>query len=217
MKKLILIGCLTAPFAANAGIPTIDVAAIARMVTEGAVRANEFKENILEARNRLNQLKNTGDHYKDMVDGHFDVEKLLNDPNLNKFMALDDWKKIYEGVEDIAELREEFYLFSDDPKKQKIYDDKLRQYSVQKRFYNASVARNKKMTDLLNEFATATTPAKKEDIANSLRFEQTQVQNDAQMMASMNNLMEQQRIFEVEAASEEKMRKWNNEGFPRSK
>ncbi|MCT7947686.1 type IV secretion system protein [Shewanella septentrionalis] len=216
MKKILLIGCLTAPFAANAGIPVIDIGSLTQMITEGAIRANEFKENILEARNRLNQMKQQGTHYKDMVDGHFDVEKVLNDPNANKFMALSDWKKIYDDVEDIAELREEFYLFSDDPKKQKIYDDKLRQYSAQKRFYNSSVARNKKMTDLLNEFATATTPAKKEDIANSLRFEQTQLQNDAQMMASLNSLMEQQRRFEVAAAAEEKMRKWNNEGFPRS-
>lgn len=217
MKKIVLICCLSAPFCANAGIPVLDIGSLTQMITEGATRANEFKQNILEARNRLNEMKQQSDHYKNMVDGHFDVEKLLNDPTANKFMALDDWKKIHDSVEDIVELREEFYLFSDDPKKQKIYDAKLRQYSAQQKFYNSSVARNKKMKNLLDEFATATTPAKKEDIANTLRFEQTQMQNDVQMMASLNSLMEQQRRFEMDVSAEEKMRKWSNEGFPRSK
>ncbi len=169
------------------------------MITDGLARAKEFKQNMDEARNRLNEMKSSADHYKKMVDGHFNFEDVLNDPYANQFMALDDWKQIYNDSAGLAELRQEFGMYSDDPVVQRQYDNKLRQYNAQTKFYKASVERNKKMQSLLGQFSTATTPAAKEDIANAIRFEQTQVQNDAQMMATMNTLMEKQRVLEHEA------------------
>ncbi|WP_223823898.1 type IV secretion system protein [Candidatus Enterovibrio escicola] len=151
-----------------------------------------------------------------MVDGHFNFEDLLNDPYANQFIALDDWKQIYNNSTELAELRQEFSMYSDDPLVQRRYDNELRQYNVQTKFYNASVERNKKMQLVLKKFSTATTPAAKEDIANAIRFEQTQIQNDAQMMSSLNTLIETQRILEAGKRSDEKVKLMFGDGFPRT-
>lgn len=217
MKKILLVFCLMLPQVVTAaGIPVVDVAGLTQMITDGLTRAKEFKQNMDEARNRLNEMKATSDHYKKMVDGHFNFEDILNDPYANQFMALEDWKQIYNDATGLAELRHEFGMFSDDPVVQRQYDNKLRQYNAQTKFYKASVERNKKMQSLLSQFSTATTPAAKEDIANAIRFEQTQVQNDAQMMATMNTLMEKQRILEHEAKADEDIKIMLGEGFPRT-
>ena len=200
--------------AISAGIPTIDVAAIAQTVTEGIARAKEFEQTITSARDRLNQLKAQARHYEDMVEGHYNFKDILNDPNLNQFMAMDDWKQIYNDVEDLDELREEFELYSDDPIVQRRYDNQLRQYSTNKKYYEATVRRNKNMQNLLDQFSTASTPAEKEDIANTISYEQTQIQNDAQMMATMNTLMEKQYLLEHEQKATEDINLMLGDGYP---
>ncbi|OED65897.1 conjugal transfer protein TrbJ [Vibrio tasmaniensis ZS-17] len=217
MKKWLLTICLVFPFGVTAsGIPVVDIAGLTQMITDGLTRAQEFKQNMDEARNRLNEMQSTADHYKKMVDGHFNFEDVLNDPYANDFMALDDWKQIYNDSTGLAELRQEFGMYSDDPVVQRQYDNKLRQYNAQTKFYKASVERNKKMQSLLGQFSTATTPAAKEDIANAIRFEQTQVQNDAQMMAAMNSLMAKQRVMEADSAARASTKLLLNEGIPRT-
>ncbi|WP_394142880.1 type IV secretion system protein [Vibrio chagasii] len=217
MKKWLLTICLVFPFGVTAsGIPVVDIAGLTQMITDGLARAQEFKQNMEEARNRLSEMQSTADHYKKMVDGHFNFEDVLNDPYANDFMALDDWKQIYNDSTGLAELRQEFGMYSDDPVVQRQYDNKLRQYNAQTKFYKASVERNKKMQSLLGQFSTATTPAAKEDIANAIRFEQTQVQNDAQMMAAMNSLMAKQRVMEADSAARASTKLLLNEGIPRT-
>ncbi|MGF1872005.1 type IV secretion system protein [Photobacterium indicum] len=200
---------------ANALIPVTDVASIARITAEGAARAQEFKKTIDNARDQFYEMKAQGDYYSDMVDGHFNFEDVLNDPNANAFMALDDWKAIYHDIEDIAELREEFDLFSDNPAVQRRYDRKLRQYKMQSQFYDSTVKRNNHMQDLLKQFNTASTPAAKADLANSINYEQVQLQNDNNMMASMDAMMEKQQRMEEEAAVRENTRALLHEGIPR--
>ena len=217
MKKIILIGLLVFPLSVSAsGIPVVDVAGLLQMVTDGIARAQEFKQNMDEARNRLGEMKSTADHYKNMVDGHYNFEDILNDPYANQFMALDDWKQVYNDSSGLAELRQEFDMFSDDPQVQRRYDNRLRMYNAQNKYYEGTVKRNNNMQSLLEQFSTATTPAAKEDIANAIRFEQTQVQNDAQIMASLNDLMERQQRLEHDAKEKEDVRIMFNEGFPRS-
>ena len=217
MKKYLLVMLLALPLSVSAtGIPVVDIAGLLQMVTDGLTRAQEFKQNIDEARNRLGEMKLTADHYKKMVDGHYNFEDILNDPYANQFMALDDWKEVYNDSTGLAELRQEFDMFSDDPNVQRRYDNKLRMYNAQTKYYKATVKRSNNMQSLLEQFSTATTPAAKEDIANSIRFEQTQVQNDTQMMASLNDLMEKQQHLEMESRAEERIRARFNEGIPRS-
>jgi len=214
-NKLLLALALGLPLSVSAtGIPTVDVAAIAEMVANEAENATRFIEDMEEARNRLQEMKEQGEHYKKMVDGHWDYEKILNDPTLNDFFANEEWKDIYDNVTNLDQLRDEFGMYSDDPEVQESYDKELQAYAAREEFYNTAVERNKRMTELLNEFENAATPAQKEDIGNSIRFEQTQIENDAKMMASLNQLMEDQRRLEHSAKEREKFELLYGEGLP---
>ncbi len=218
MKKLALIVALSLPISTGfaSGIPVVDVAAMTQMVLDATNRAVEFKETIVEARNRLNELRSQGEHYKRMVDGHYDFEDVLNDPYLNDVFAMEDWKQIYENVEDIADLRREFNMYSDDPIMQRRYDNRLRQYRMQTMFYDNSVNRNKRMMELLDQFKSASNPAAKADLANAISYEKMQLENDKQMQASLTTMMERQRVLEADTRSRENIRLLFNEGIPRS-
>jgi type IV secretion system protein VirB5 len=192
------------------GIPTIDVSGIAQMVVNNSARAKEFSESLAEAQKRLQQLKAAADHYKAMVEGHYSFEDILNSPTVNSDFALDNWKDIYSDTSEIEDLREEFNMYSDDPENQKKLDQALMNFKAQRGYYNGAVARNTRMQALLSDFASVTTPAQKSDIANAINFEQLQIQNDTQMMNTMNQLMEQQVTLEVDQSARDSMKKsWN--------
>ncbi len=214
-NKLLLALVLGLPLSVSAtGIPTIDVAAIAQMIADGLEDAARFTQDMEEARNRLQEMKEQGEHYKNMVEGHWDYEKILNDPSLNDFFANEEWKDIYNNIDNIDELRDEFGMRSSNPEVQKGYDKELQAYAAKEAFYNTAVGRNKRMATLLNEFGSAATPAQKEDIANSIRFEQTQIENDSKIMASLSQLMEDQRRLEHEQKARADFARLYSEGFP---
>ncbi|WP_434529569.1 type IV secretion system protein [Vibrio sp. K4] len=183
---------------AYAGIPVIDVAGITQMITDSTARAHEFTQSITEARNRLNQMKNQAEHYKSMVEGHYSFEDILTDPNLNDIIDLSDYSDLYDAVDDISDLRDEFGLKSDDPLVQRRYDMQLKQFRFQEMLYERSAKRSERMSRLLGQFETATTPAAKEDLGNSINFEQIQMQNDQQMMVAMSDMLERQKQLETE-------------------
>ncbi|MCY9876979.1 conjugal transfer protein TrbJ [Vibrio natriegens] len=181
-----------------AGIPVVDVAGITQMVVDSAQRTQEFTQSINEARNRLNQLKNQAEHYKSMVEGHYGFEEILSDPNLNDAIDLSTYSDLYDAIDDISDLRSELELYSDDPVIQRRYDMQLKQFRFQEMLYKRSTERNERMSRLLSQFGTATTPAAKEDLANSINFETMQMQNEQRMMDSMSDMLERQRLLENE-------------------
>ncbi len=197
------------------GIPVVDVASIAQFALEATTRAAEFAESIAEARKRLEELRSQGSHYKSMVEGHTSFEELLYDPTLNAAYSLKDWRTVYENIDDIADLRREFNLYSDDPMVQRSYDRKIKEYKMQTLFYDNSVRRNQNLTRLMGQYQAATTPATKADLGNAILFEQTQIQNDARMQQTLQTVMSQQRIHEAEAITRENHRLLMNEGIPR--
>jgi type IV secretion system protein VirB5 len=220
MKKLLIVILFSIPLLFNqqvkaTGIPVVDIAGILQMVVDGFARAKEFSQQIGEAKARLNEMKDSADHYKDMVDGHFDFEALLNDPTLNKHLALDDWKDIYNDTSDLANLRGEFGMYSDDPAVQAKYDRELKQYSAQSRFYDISTNRNKNLQNLLTQFQTAINPAAKADLANSISYESAQIKNDAQMMESMTLMMQQKQMLESRKSERASRENWMETGIDR--
>ena len=54
------------------------------------------------------------------------------------------------------------------------------------------------MSRLLSQFGSATTPAAKEDLANSINFETMQMQNEQRMMDSMSDMLERRKQLEIE-------------------
>ncbi|RJX65842.1 conjugal transfer protein TrbJ [Vibrio sinensis] len=216
MKKQILILLLGMPLSVQAtGILTFDTANLAQMALEATTRAKEFAQIMAQSHKEFSEMQAQGEHYKEMVDGHFDFEDLLNDPNLNQAFALEDWKKIYDNVEDIADLRYEFNMYSDDPIMQRRYNDQLRMYRTKTTFYENTVKRYERLSELLGQFNTATTPAAKADLANAISYEQTLIQNDQHMHNALNAAMERQQQLEQQARVRENTRMLLNEGIPR--
>lgn len=197
---------LAAPVYAT-GIPTIDIASITQMITDSATRAKEFTQSITEAKNRLNQMKSQAEHYKSMVEGHYGFEDVLTDPNINDVIDLSDYSDLYDAIDDISDLRDEFGLKSDDPLIQRRYDMQLKQLRFQEMLYERSAERNERMSRLLGQFKTATTPSAKEDLGNSINFEKIQMQNDQQMMITMSDMLRKQQEFEVQRQANARMNK----------
>lgn len=198
------------------GIPVVDIVGITQTITEGIARANEFKQTYDAAKKRLKAMKDQRDHYADMVEGHFNFEDIINDPSLNDYMIKDDWKNVYTSDAEIVSLREEFSMTSTDPRIQEVYDNELMDYNIKQKIYESTVERNQRMQSLLNQFSSATTPAAKADIANAINFEQIQIQNDAQMIASLEDLNKKRQRYMKEQRAKETTRIIFNEGFPRS-
>jgi type IV secretion system protein VirB5 len=191
------------------GFPTVDILASIQRGLEYVEQAARFKKEIEAWKNEINEMKRQGDHYKSMVEGHFDFEDILNDPYVSAFMQRENWE---DG--DISEMRNQYGMKSDNPQLQRNYDNILRQQKIQEDMYGVSVKRSERMSGLLNQFDSAETPAAKADIANSLRFEQVQMQNDTQMMEHLIATMERQRLLDKGARMRELQRKLLGDGIP---
>ena len=217
LKRTSLALCIALTLNAStqaSGIPVVDVAGITQMVVDSAQRAQEFTQSINEARNRLNQLKNQADHYKSMVEGHYGFEEILSDPNLNDVIDLSTYNNLYDAIDDISDLRSELELYSDDPVIQRRYDMQLKQFRFQEMLYKRSTERNQRMGRLLSQFGTATTPAAKEDLANSINFETMQMQNEQRMMDSISDMLERQKTLEAQQRSLKLQQQVFGEGIP---
>ncbi|MGR5113053.1 type IV secretion system protein [Vibrio jasicida] len=210
LKRTTLALCIALalnPSTQASGILVFDATSTMQMVIDSAQRAKEFAQSINEARNRLNQLKNQAEHYKSMVEGHYGFEEILSDPNLNDVIDLSAYSDLYDAVDDISDLRSEFGLYSDDPVIQRRYDMQLKQLRFQEMLYERSTERNERMSRLLSQFGSATTPAAKEDLANSINFETMQMQNEQRMMDSMSNMLQQQSQIEIHREAKERINK----------
>ncbi|ANQ23822.1 conjugal transfer protein TrbJ [Vibrio natriegens] len=217
LKRTSLALCIALTLNAStqaSGIPVVDVAGITQMVVDSAQRAQEFTQSINEARNRLNQLKNQAEHYKSMVEGHYGFEEILSDPNLNDVIDLSTYNDLYDAIGDISDLRSELDLYSDDPVIQRRYDMQLKQLRFQEMLYKRSTERNERMSRLLSQFRTATTPAAKEDLANSINFETMQMQNEQRMMESISDMLERQKTLEAQQRSLKLQQQVFGEGIP---
>lgn len=205
-KTALAIALIVSSPSYSAGIPTIDVAAIAQMVKDGVEQVQRFKEQmdavrsqIEEAKNQLNEAKRQGQFYEDMVNNYTDVfENALIIPDASDYLTHGSWDSIYDSQSnDINSLRNKYGLKSDDPKMQAYYDSLLQNHSLQEKQYESSVARQNRLVTLSQLFQSADTPAKKADLANSLEFEKIQLENERALAANMQALMQQQRNLET--------------------
>ncbi|EGU31276.1 conjugal transfer protein TrbJ [Vibrio ichthyoenteri ATCC 700023] len=207
MKKIALaIALVVSTPSYSAGIPTIDVAAIAQMVLDGAEQVKRFKEQmdgvrnqIQEAKNQLLEAERQGQFYEDMVNNHTDIfSNALNKPNSSDYVTHGSWDSIYGSQsDDISSLRNKYGLESDDPKTQQYYDSLLQNHSLQEKQYKSSVERQNRLIQLSGLLQSADTPAKKADLSNSLEFERIQLDNERLLASNMQSLMEQQRDLET--------------------
>ena len=171
MKKLayvVLLASLSGQVMAS-GIPTVDVAAIAKTVEEGLTRAQE-------AANQLNQLKEQyeqqikyAEDQKQRLEGFTDFSSGFD--SASSYMK-DSLSSITDGAKsDLSGLRDKYGLSSSDNTTQARYDGLLQKIKFYDEFNDSMRERANRITSLQNEFSSADTPQKKADLANQLSTE----------------------------------------------
>ena len=171
MKKLayvVLLASLSGQVMAS-GIPTVDVAAIAKTVEEGLTRAQE-------AANQLNQLKEQyeqqikyAEDQKQRLEGFTDFSSGFD--SASSYMK-DSLSSITDDAKsDLSGLRDKYGLSSSDSTAQARYDGLLQKIKIYDDFNDSLRDRANRITSLQNDFSSADTPQKKADLANQLSTE----------------------------------------------
>ncbi|OEF63568.1 hypothetical protein OAA_13870 [Vibrio cyclitrophicus 1F175] len=232
MKKLLLGVLLAAPLTSNAtGIPVVDVASLTQMVTDNLATAKQWGmeakqwatqngidlDKYAESVKQGKELVDQGQHYKEMVDGHFNFEDVLNDPLANQFANLEQWSDVYGELNEINNLREKYGIQKDWAERMGNYDTSLQKLALLEKFYDQSIKRNRRMKSLLERFETVDTPAAKADLANTINYEQTQIQNDNQAFAAMQSAMKEEADLKHSIESQRKIDVLLGEGIPRGR
>ena len=171
MKKLacvFLLASLSGQVMAS-GIPTVDVAAIAKTVEEGLTRAQE-------AANQLNQLKEQyeqqikyAEDQKQRLEGFTDFSSGFD--SASSYMK-DSLSSITDDAKsDLSNLRDKYGLSSSNSVAQARYDGLLQKIKIYDDFNDSLRDRANRITSLQNDFSSADTPQKKADLANQLSTE----------------------------------------------
>ena len=151
-----MLGVLLAfPLVGNAtGIPVVDVAGLTQMVTDNIATAKQWGleaqqwatqngidlDKYAESIKQGKELVDQGKHYKEMVDGHFNFEDILNDPLANQFVDLEQWTDVYGELNEINKLREKVrHQKADWEKRMGNYDSSLQKLALMENFYEQSV------------------------------------------------------------------------------
>lgn len=207
IKKIVLTLAMIASFNSYAaGIPVMDVTTLAEIIKNAATQANQFRQQMSSMRDQIDEARNQGKFYKDMVNGHWSIEDILNNPLASNYLISDDWKSIINSVNDIAGLRDEFGLVSNNPNTQKQYDEILKTYKFKEETYKKSVERQKRITQLSQRFSQATTPSTKQDLMNSIQFEKMQMENDQHLIDSINQMQTQQITMQQQAQVQQNLK-----------
>lgn len=171
MKRLayvVLLASLSGQAMAS-GIPTVDVAAIAKTVEEGLTRAQE-------AANQLNQLKEQyeqqikyAEDQKQRLEGFTDFSSGFD--SASSYMK-DSLSSITDDAKsDLSNLRDKYGLSSSNSVAQARYDGLLQKIKIYDDFNDSLRDRANRITSLQNDFSSADTPQKKADLANQLSTE----------------------------------------------
>lgn len=220
IKKLVIATVLLiSPLGWAGGIPVVDFTSLSQMVSDNLARAQQWakearqwaEENKLSLE-QVQQMNREYKHYKSMVEGHYTFEDVLNDPHLNNLTEMEGWRELYDQVDDLQSLREDFGLDKGDSSS----DELIRKYSMLDKFYKRSTNRNKTLQGLLSEFQSADNPAKKSDLSNAISFEYAKIKNDEQMMSALLSLKEQKDDISHSVRSKRKIQKMFADGIPRN-
>jgi len=218
VKTPILVTCLALSPYVYSGFPVTDPLVLSQMLVDQTERAAQWmkeadqwaKSNGFDV-DKIKEMKSQGEHYRSMVEGHFSFEDIINDPILNNITEMEGWRTLYDTVEDTIALRKKFGIKNNDDK----FDDALSKYEMIEKFYERTINRNKALTKLLEEFDTADTPSKKADLANAISLEQAKIENDGQMITSLQKIKEHEDDIRLTQESKNKINTLFGEGIPR--
>lgn len=151
------------------GIPTVDVAAIAKTVEEGLTRAKEAANQLNQLKEQYEQQMKYAEDQKQRLEGFTDFSSGFD--SASSYMK-DSLSSITDGAKsDLSGLRDKYGLSSSDSTTQARYDGLLQKIKFYDEFNDSMRDRANRITSLQNTFSSADTPQKKADLANQLSTE----------------------------------------------
>ena len=95
IRVLLAFLMLFAPVVNASGIPVIDSASLSQMITDNLKRAAQWAKEAEQwaianglSVDQIKEYKAHADHYKNMVEGHYSFEDLVNDLALNNVLEM---------------------------------------------------------------------------------------------------------------------------------
>lgn len=191
--------CFFILFSCNsiAGIPVVDVAAIAKTVEEGVNRAQEAASQLAKLKEQYEQSIRYAEDQKKRLEGFTDFSNGFDSASSYMQNSLGDIADAAKS--NLSGLRNEYGLSSSDNTAQSRYDALLEKIKFYDDFNSAMNDRATRLTKLQGDFSAADTPQKKADLANQLSTEKM----------TLDMQIKQYDLAEKQMESEEKIRKEN--------
>lgn len=210
LKALVSLLLLSVVNFSHAGIPTIDPAAIAQNIqlalqqaSEAAAQLKALEQQIEEARNIDNRLKQQAKEELRRLEGNWGLSALFNDPTIASYLDVSDWTQALSDSKNLYSLRDKFNLTMTSKSAQERVDAILVSFDLIEQSYNASSKRAKNLQELSKLMDKATTPQMREDYANKISQEIAQNQLEKTRIDTMTEILKQQeRIKKAQAAQE---------------
>ncbi|UCQ29634.1 type IV secretion system protein (plasmid) [Edwardsiella tarda] len=151
------------------GIPVVDVAAIAKTVEEGLIRAKEAANQLAKLKEQYEQSVKYAEDQKKRLEGFTDFSGGFD--SASSYMK-DSLSSITDGAKsDLSGLRDQYGFSSSNSTVQARYDGLLQKIKFYDDFNDTIKSRANRITSLQNAFSNADTPQKKADLANQLSTE----------------------------------------------
>lgn len=199
MKKLaciFLLASISGQVIAS-GIPTVDVAAIAKTVEEGLTRAKEAANQLNQLKEQYEQQMKYAEDQKQRLEGFTDFSSGFD--SASSYMK-DSLSSITDGAKsDLSGLRDKYNLNSDDNVTQERYNTLLQKIKLYDEFNDSMRSRADRITSLQNDFSSADTPQKKADLANQLSTEKITLDMQIKQFDLAEKQMEDSSKAEYEA------------------
>lgn len=185
------LGCSVMSNANASGVPTVDVAAAAQLVQNALETAKQAADQLQAYENMIDQAKGQFNETKDLISGNWELGNFL-DTQLMDNVIPENWKDIYNNLDDLNDLRDKFGLKSDNPVIQEQYDKMLAGYDMLQKADKTNNQRVQNLQELGSLLNSANTPQQKGDLQLRLQVEQINIQNEQNRLQNVAMLMEQQ-------------------------
>ncbi|EGD7062442.1 conjugal transfer protein TrbJ [Salmonella enterica] len=187
-----------------AGIPVVDVAAIAKTVEEGLNRAAEAARQLEQLKQQYEQTIRYAEEQKKRLEGFTDFSNGFD--SASSYMK-DSLSTITNSAKsDLSSLRSQYDLSSNVAETQQKYDAILAKIKFYENFNNEMQERAKRLTTLQKEFASADTPQKKADLSNQLNTEKLTMELQLKQYDIAERQLENERKAQYETYVRQKRR-----------
>jgi len=208
-KKLVLVGLFFSNVAFSSGIPTVDVGTITNtleMIQEAKNQLDELKEQVQTAKAQLDEYKREAIETKNRLEGFVDYKSIFDDTQKYFTDWTDDFKKILTE-EQYAKKKNSYGIKTENDFLNDYFKKQIETIEAIEKYTKKLDSESEKLDGLYKSFEDAKTPAKRDEIANTiamqeqkLRLTQEKIRAERELYQLRSNLEAQNRIavFDME-------------------